>query len=362
MKTAGVIIGITAAVIVVIIAAAVIFAECMTVARDEGDERAVAVGGMVKSDSVEYKSEKARGLEKDGVIKMMQVFWKFCNSSDIKKHEKQSPPQDITAIYDKFYIDDGNIYHMLDIYYPEEVSEGERLPVVIDIHGGGWMYGDKNLNENYCRAIASRGYAVISISYRLVPDVTVGEQIQDVMQALKWIGEHGEEYPCDMGKVMLTGDSAGGQLASYAAILLQSEELRGIFGTVGAEIEVDALVLTSPVAYMKEGMMSIYTKKLWGKGYKDEATYGYMNLDEVIGYAKMPPTYLITSSGDMLAHEQTVKAAKLIEQTGSECELADYGKVNGKKLVHVFSVLEPFDEVGREAIDKALNFFESRQR
>ena len=46
---------------------------------------------------------------------------------------------------------------------PNNISENDKLPVIIDIHGGGWMYGDKGLNENYCRALADRGYVVFLI-------------------------------------------------------------------------------------------------------------------------------------------------------------------------------------------------------
>ena len=59
------------------------------------------------------------------------------------------------------------------------------------------------------------------------PDVN--EQIKDVMSALKWIGENIDNYPCDCENIMLTGDSAGGMLASYASVLLQSQELRYIW-------------------------------------------------------------------------------------------------------------------------------------
>ena len=342
-------------IILVIAIIASVFITVVTKPVDDSSDKAVAVGGMIVSDTVEYQSESAKGLEKNPIIKIMQMIWRFCCDGDMKKHAKQTPPDGIEEIYDIPYIDDGNRYHSLDVYYPENTTD--KLPVIIDIHGGGWMYAEKDLNEYYCKALADRGFIVFNISYRLVPDVTVNEQIQDVMQALKWIGENIESYPADSSKIMLTGDSAGGQLAVYSAVLLQSEELRDIFDTVHAEIDIDALLLTSPVAYMKDGAMSVYTKILWGKDYKEKKTYNYMNLDEIIDYAQLPPTYLITSSGDTLAHTQTCKAAELLKSKGVDCTLKDYEKYNGKNLVHVFSVLEPFDEIGTQTIDEAVAFY-----
>lgn len=350
-------IGIIISILLVIAIVATIFITVVTRPVDESSDKAVAVGGMITSESIDYKSESAQGLEKNPVVKIMQMVWRFIYDSDAKKHEKQTPPV-VEEVKDIPYLDDGNRYHLLDVYYPKNTTE--KLPVIIDIHGGGWMYADKNLNEYYCKSLADRGFVVFNISYRLVPDVTVNEQIQDCALALKWIGENMADYPCDTENIMLTGDSAGGQLASYSAVLIQSPELREIFDTVDPVLDITALLLTSPVANMKDGAMSVYTKALWGKGYKEKPTYEYMNLDEIIDYAKMPPTYLITSSGDSMAHSQTLHTAEMLESKGVEVVLKDYEKFNGKSLPHVFSVLEPFDEIGTQTIDDAVDFYREK--
>lgn len=350
-------IGIIISILLVIAIVATIFITVVTRPVDESSDKAVAVGGMITSESIDYKSESAEGLEKNPVVKIMQMVWRFINDGDAKKHEKQTPPV-VEEVKDIPYLDDGNRYHLLDVYYPENTTE--KLPVIIDIHGGGWMYADKNLNEYYCKSLADRGFVVFNISYRLVPDVTVNEQIQDCALALKWIGENMADYPCDTENIMLTGDSAGGQLAAYSAALIQSPELREIFDTVDPGLDITALLLTSPVANMKDGAMSVYTKALWGKDYKNKPTYEYMNLDEIIDYAKMPPTYLITSSGDSMAHSQTLHTAEMLESKGVEVVLKDYEKFNGKSLPHVFSVLEPFDEIGTQTIDDAVDFYREK--
>lgn len=344
------------AVIAVIALAAVIFIHIVITPTSADNEKAVAVGGLIVSDSIDYQQEDSN-LKANPIIKIMQMVWKFCSDGDMKKHAAQTPPDNIHEITDLAYIDDGNIYHQLDVYYPEGTTE--KLPVIIDIHGGGWMYGNKELNKYYCLALASRGYVVFNINYRLVPDVTVNEQLQDCAFALKWISENMQNYPCDTENILLTGDSAGGQLTVYSAALLQSEKLREVFDVVDVNLQPSALLLTSPVSYMNNGSaFSMYTKILWGTDYKDKPTYEYMNLDQIIDYVQLPPTYLITSSGDTLAHSQTLQAAELLESKGVQTKLADYGKVDGKKQVHVFSVLYPFDTAGVTAIDEALAFFE----
>ncbi len=355
-------------IVLIIVAAIVIvavgFINLTTLPKYDDDKNVIYVGSMVKSKTIDYQDESGKGIAKNPIVKIMQMVWRFCDDGDKSKHAKQNPPKDIELISDIPYIDDGNYYHKLDIMYPNSISKGDKLPVIIDIHGGGWMYGDKGLNENYCRALADKGYVVFDINYRLVPDVNVNEQIKDVMSALKWIGENINNYPCDSDNIMLTGDSAGGMLASYASVLLQSEELRNIFETESADINLTALVLTSPVSYMKDGgWFSIYTKPLWGKGYKNSKTYEYMDFDKILPFAKeMPPTYLITSSGDTLAQKQTVKLYNLLKKNGVSCELANYGKEYGKSLPHVFSVLQPFEPAGKDAIDKELAFYKNAMK
>ena len=351
-------------VVVAIIMIAIAFVNLTTLPKYDDDKNVIYVGSMVKSNSVNYSDESGKGIIKNPMVKIMQMVWRFCDGGDKKKHAKQKPPKNIEIIKDINYLDDNNLYHTLDIMYPENIGKNEKLPVIIDIHGGGWMYATKDLNENYCRSLCDRGYVVFNISYRLVPDVNVNEQIKDVMSALKWISENIKDYPCDSDNIMLTGDSAGGMLSAYATVLLQSGELRNVFNTVDAKLNINTLVLTSPVAFMKSaGLFSLYTKPLWGKDYKNSETYNYMDFDEILSYAKnMPPTYLITSSGDTLAQKQTLRLYELLDKNGDECELANYGEEYGKSLAHVFSVLEPFDKAGKDAIDGALNFFEENMK
>ena len=351
-------------VVVAIIMIAIAFVNLTTLPKYDDDKNVIYVGSMVKSNSVNYSDESGKGIIKNPMVKIMQMVWRFCDSGDKKKHAKQKPPKNIEIIKDINYLDDNNLYHTLDIMYPENIGKNKKLPVIIDIHGGGWMYATKDLNENYCRSLCDRGYVVFNISYRLVPDVNVNEQIKDVMSALKWISENIKDYPCDSDNIMLTGDSAGGMLSAYATVLLQSGELRNVFNTVDAKLNINTLVLTSPVAFMKSaGLFSLYTKPLWGKDYKNSETYNYMDFDEILSYAKnMPPTYLITSSGDTLAQKQTLRLYELLDKNGDECELANYGEEYGKSLAHVFSVLEPFDKAGKDAIDGALNFFEENMK
>lgn len=292
----------------------------------------------------------------DPLMRIFKKVWEKTAREDNARLATQKKPDGITEINNIPYIDDGNRYHLLDLYYPEN-AEGQ-LPVIIDIHGGGWMYADKDLNKMFCLNMAKRGFAVFNISYRLVPEVSVNEQLTDCGYALKWISENGKKYPvCDMDNIMLSGDSAGGQLSAYSAVLMSSEKLRRIFDIPDYEMELAALTLISPVAYMNDGIMGVYTRKMWGNDYKNKKTYPYMNLDSILPMGKLPPTFLVTSSGDALALKQTRKAAEDIRKYIDDVRLLDFEKFEGEDLPHVFSVIYPESKAGNMTIDEFTSFF-----
>lgn len=177
------------------------------------------------------------------VEKIAEKMWENTAKSDAKRIALQKPTPGITQVTDIAYLPDGHRGHLLDVYYPEGTAE--PLPVVIDIHGGGLMYGYKELNKYYNLAIASRGFTVISLSYRLAPEVLFPEQVRDILAAFRWIAAHGAEYPCQMENLFLTGDSAGGLLAAYTALVNESVDLQRIYGTQGSGLRFNALGLTS---------------------------------------------------------------------------------------------------------------------
>lgn len=355
-KAMAIILGIIAFIAV----ASVIFINVTTLPSKDTEPHH-AVGGMVISDTVEYKSDSAESIRHNPIVRMFQMIWRFCENGDKAKHAKQTPPSNVVKNVDIPYIDDGNIYHLLDVYYPSDVPDVRSLPIIVDIHGGGWIYGDKNLNEYYCLELASKGYVVFNISYRLVPDVVLKEQIQDILAAMRYVNDNYKAYT-DNGNMLLTGDSAGGMFAAYTAAIMNSEELQEAFGAeyYANGIKPAALLLTSPVSFMKSGgYFSVYTSVMWGDDRKDETLSGLMDLDKILEKTEIPPAYLITSGGDALANKQTHRAYELLQEKGIESEIVDFGKdENGKALPHVFSVLFPFDKAGQEAINGGLDFYQ----
>lgn len=293
--------------------------------------------------------------------KLYKAFWNgMVKGNDDKRMSKQTLPEGIAAITDVPYVDDGKRAHLLDFYYPEN-TEG-KLPVVIDIHGGGLMYAYKELNKNYCYNIAKRGFAVINVSYSLAPDDRYPECLKDVMLALKWIGENIEKYSfCDKNRTYITGDSAGGFLAAYACLLCTSEELRNVYGVEKPDLELRALGATSGMFEMNVSLAALLSPGVFGKGGLKKSKYrDYVDFNKIVPMGKLPPCYLVTSSEDMI-HGSTIAFKNILDKEGIEYELDDFPKCKGVKLEHVFSVLYPIEyEQSVTAIDHMTEFFLSR--
>src|SRR5262249_30650059 len=109
------------------------------------------------------------------------------------------------------YAEPKNERQMLDVYAP---PDAKGLPVVVWIHGGGWKRGDKAEVHNKPKAFTEKGFALVSISYRFVPTVTVKEIAQDVAKAIRWTHDHAKDFGGDGDKLIVMGHSAGAQLAA----------------------------------------------------------------------------------------------------------------------------------------------------
>jgi len=106
----------------------------------------------------------------------------------------------------------------LDLYIPRAVVT-RPLPVAVYVHGGGMTAGDKsNLNPLFLDALASAGYAVVSVNYRLAPQHKFPAQIEDVKCAIRYLRAKASKYGLNGGEIFAFGTSVGGQLVALAAL------------------------------------------------------------------------------------------------------------------------------------------------
>jgi acetyl esterase/lipase len=111
---------------------------------------------------------------------------------------------------------------VLDLYLPNDDSWLQGRPLLIWVHGGGWIMGDKDdamgMYGRYCRKLAEHGIAAANVSYRLSPEVKHPGHIEDIARATAWLVEHANALGYDPAHIFVSGHSAGGHLAALLAV------------------------------------------------------------------------------------------------------------------------------------------------
>ncbi len=125
----------------------------------------------------------------------------------------------------------------LDLYKPRQVPEGNGLPLVVYVHGGGWQSGHTRHSGAFANwpgvlaSLAARGYVVASIEYRLSSEARFPAAIQDVKTSIRWLRSRSADFGIDRTRAVIWGGSAGGQLAALAATSCGNDALAPSFAT-----------------------------------------------------------------------------------------------------------------------------------
>lgn len=129
--------------------------------------------------------------------------------------------QETQTLQDIPYIADAHERQVLDVYLPDA---DEPAPTLFMIHGGGFIFGDKDEMRSVARIFQEAGYATVAPNYRLAPEYTYPSQIEDVFCALAWTVNHAEEYGFDPSRLVLIGESAGANAAAMLGTVDSPEQ------------------------------------------------------------------------------------------------------------------------------------------
>ena len=132
----------------------------------------------------------------------------------------------------------------LDLWVPA----AGPAPVVVWVHGGAWMAGNRRLLPPGLRPgqlfedLLAAGLAVATIEYRHAREAPFPAQLHDAKAAVRWLRQHADELGFDAGRVGIAGESAGGHLAALVGLTADRPDLEGDVGVVGPSSAVDAVV------------------------------------------------------------------------------------------------------------------------
>lgn len=285
---------------------------------------------------------------------ILEKNWENTGKMDAKRIASQTEPEGLVKILDIPYIDDGEKAHLLDIYYPEGTTE--KLPVIIDIHGGGWMYGYKEINKNFCLKLAEKGFLVASINYRLAGDVLFDDQIRDIFASFKWLNENLKYYPADTDNIFLAGDSAGGHFSCVTTAVNLNKDMQEDFGVPYCGFDFNAVAAICPAVDLLSPnlLMNVNVPILLGDKWRKSKFKKYLDVNQIIS-KDFPPFYVNTARNDFLK-KQCYKLKDILERNSIEYKFHDFDK----PLSHVFNVVDPFSKYGDQANTEIAEFFKAR--
>lgn len=210
---------------------------------------------------ITMEAEMQRGLGEDYALKIPQTMWPRLaryHWSLLNALGKRNYRSAATVTHDIVYAKPGLRQLRLDVYEPQiRPTRGDLYPAIIVMHPGSWNNYDKGRDfAPHHRYLASQGYVVFDIQYRLSQEALWPAPLDDVLCAIRWVQDHAADYNVDVDQMALMGRSAGGQLALRAAYD-ERVRVRAVIALYApTDMRLWGHTLETPVAHMLGGTMA----------------------------------------------------------------------------------------------------------
>lgn len=282
--------------------------------------------------------------------------------------EKHLPPKG--TVMEKLDIssgsdDDRDSY--FDLFYPAGIDvSNEKLPLIIWIHGGGYVSGDKSQVTNYCKILSSHRYVVAALNYSIAPKAVYPKPVSQIMRQLEMLLGNAAQYRADTAQVFLAGDSAGAHMAAQIAALLTNPtyaELLQIKTNVPPGTIDGLLLFCGPYdvrGVSTEGAVGkFFHTVLWaysGKKHfmEDEFFMTSHVLDYITG--DFPPAFISVGNDDFLKSHSHALAQQL-SQWKVPIDTLFFPSSYKPPLAHEYQFNLDLD-AGQEALRRVIQFIE----
>lgn len=280
------------------------------------------------------------------------IFCHMCKKADTKRDAGLSTPPDIDR-FDNIIYGTDNKWQSLDVYRPKTLSNPG--PVIVSVHGGGWVYGSKEIYQYYCMDLAKRGFVVVNFSYRLAPKHKFPAQITDTNSVFEWIMKNADKYGFDTDNIFALGDSAGAQiLATYACILTNPEYAKNYKFKTPEGLKLLGIALNCGLYNIENSENSSLIRDFL----KDRGTPEELHMISAANFVtdRFPPSFVMTANGDELKAQAPFMISAL-EKSNVKHVFKEYGD-DSNTLYHVFhcNIKSPDAKV---ANDDECDFFKS---
>lgn len=294
----------------------------------------------------------------EDVLKIVNEQRSGMAAYDKKRDKGLKVPQGLKCYCDIRYSKDGDEC-LLDLYKPARASK-KPAPVIVSVHGGGWIYGDKELYRFYCMELARRGFAVVNFTYRLAPENKFPSALIDTNKVFNWILKNAAAYGLDSKNIFATGDSAGANyLSLYAAILTNKKFAADFSFKTPASLKLKGLYLncgfydwTKIPREDKQSLALLQALMPYGgTSHEKELASPALHVTK-----DFPPAFVITAEFDFLRPMATLMASALCE-AGADFRYKCFFSAK-EKLFHVF-MLNLRSKEGKKSIDEQCDWFKT---
>jgi acetyl esterase/lipase len=275
-------------------------------------------------------------------------------------------PAGVDSLVDERYGDEPDM--LLDVYRP--TSAGGLLPVVVWIHGGGFVGGAKEELAGYLKLVASHGFAVVGPRYALAPEHRYPTPPRQITAALAYLRANSDRLGTDTARIVLAGDSAGAHVAAQLALLVTTPgyaDTVGIAPTIAAT-QLRGLVLACGPYDLRlarhsatpAGRDLIHTL-LWAysgtRRYLDDPAFAQWSIPDNVTPA-FPPALVTVGNADPL-RPHSERLVEALRTAGAEVETVFFADGHEPPLGHEYQ----FDldtEEGQLFLERLLAFLRSR--
>ena len=245
------------------------------------------------------------------------------------------------------YVDDGTDAHVLDVH--DAVGPDTKQPLVIEIHGGGGVSGNKEINSNHSDYYAENGFKVLNTNYTLMPVGDYKTFVQDIFTVFDWAVKHADEYNYDLDQVFLSGDSAGANIVILLAAVINSPELQKYYEvTPPTDITFKGYILTCPMGQAdlidaldreSEGfdLNKMFAGQIGADILKNEDLMNHVLWDKIIDPETFPEVYIITTPQDEVYYTDALALTALLDERDIDYVCKEY-TVEGLFMAHTFNI------------------------
>jgi acetyl esterase len=203
------------------------------------------------------------------------------------------------------------------VYTPRTLRQSDGLaPCLVFFHGGGWVIGDLDSHDVACRKLADEGQLiVISVDYRLAPEDKFPAAVDDAFAATAWIADHAKELGIDATRLVVGGDSAGGNLAAVVAISARERNGPSISGQVLIYPATDFAMMHPSHREPETSILLTHTVIRWFRDHYLNSPADAKNWRASPARAEtlagLPPAFVMTAGADPLRDEGEEYARRL---------------------------------------------------